>query len=110
MWKHKSIFWKLPYWEVVDVSNAIDVMHVMKNFCVNLLGPLGVYGKTKDTIEARQDLKSMKQQDALHLEKRTNGNYLAPASYTLSKEEKKMMFDCLNSITVQRATPQIYNE
>jgi hypothetical protein len=53
MWKHKSIFWKLPYWEVVDVSNAIDVMHVMKNFCVNLLGPLGVYGKTKDTIEAR---------------------------------------------------------
>jgi hypothetical protein len=42
----------------------------------------------------------MKQQDGLHLEKRTNGNYLAPASYTLSKEEKKMMFDCLNSITI----------
>ena len=32
MWKKKSIFWELPYWEVFDVRNAIDVMHVMKNF------------------------------------------------------------------------------
>jgi hypothetical protein len=52
MWK-KSIFWKLTYWEVLEVWNVLDVMHVVKNFCVNLLGHLGVYGKTKDTIEAR---------------------------------------------------------
>jgi hypothetical protein len=42
----------------------------------------------------------MKQRDGLHPEKRANGNYLAPASYTLNKEEKQMMFDCLNSIKV----------
>jgi hypothetical protein len=65
---------------------------------VNLLGHLGVYGKSKGAIEARRDLKLMKQGDGLHPEKRDNGNYLTPASYTLSKEEKKMMFDCLNSI------------
>ena len=47
MWKKKSIFWELPYWEVLDVCHAIDVMHLMKNLCVNLIAFLGVYGKTK---------------------------------------------------------------
>ena len=47
MWKKKSIFWELPYWKVLEVRSAIDVMHVTKNLCVNLLGHLGVYGKTK---------------------------------------------------------------
>ena len=32
MWKKKSIFWELPYWEVLDVRHAIDVMHLTKNF------------------------------------------------------------------------------
>ena len=45
MWKKKSIFWELPYWEILEVRSSIDVMHVMKNLCVNLLGFLGVYGK-----------------------------------------------------------------
>jgi hypothetical protein len=53
MWKKKSIFWELEYWKFLDVRSAIDVMHVMKNLCVNLLGFLGVYGTTKDTKEAR---------------------------------------------------------
>jgi hypothetical protein len=68
MWKKKSIFWELPYWEVLDVRNAIDMMHVMKNLCVNLIGFLGVYGKTKDTLEARQELHRMEERDGLHLE------------------------------------------
>ena len=52
MWKKKSIFWELPYWKVLEVRSAIDVMHVTKNLCMNLLGFLGMYGKTKDTPEA----------------------------------------------------------
>jgi len=28
MWKKKSIFWELPYWEVLNVLHAIDVMHL----------------------------------------------------------------------------------
>ena len=50
MWKKKSIFWELEYWKVLDVRSAIDVMHVTKNICVNLLSSLGVYGKTNDTF------------------------------------------------------------
>ena len=60
-WKKKSILWELPYWDVLEVLNAIDVMHLRKNLCVNLLGFLGTYEQSKDTLEARHDLKETKQ-------------------------------------------------
>ena len=101
MWKKKSIFWELPYWEDLDVHNAIDVMHLTKNLCVNLLGFLGTYGKSKDTLQARQDLEHMKQRAGLHPEKREKGqHYLRPASYTLSKKERNSMFECFSNIKV----------
>jgi hypothetical protein len=59
MWKKKSIFWELPYWQILEVHNTIDVMHLTKNICLNLLAFLNVYGASKDTIEAREDLKQM---------------------------------------------------
>ena len=46
MWKKKSIFWESPYWEILEVRNAIDVMHLMKNVYVNVLGFMGCYGKS----------------------------------------------------------------
>ena len=103
MSKKKSIFLELPYCEVLDVRHAIDVMHLTKNLClcVNLIEFLGVYGKNKDTLEARQELQRMEDRDALHPEKRNNGrHYLSPASYTLSKEEKESMFECLSGVKV----------
>ena len=66
MWKKKSIFWELPYWEVHEVRSAIDVMHLTKNLCVNILGFLGLYGKSKDTPEAREDQESHKGRDGMH--------------------------------------------
>ncbi|WVZ57977.1 LOW QUALITY PROTEIN: hypothetical protein U9M48_008299 [Paspalum notatum var. saurae] len=80
MWKKKSIFWVLPYWEVLDVRHAIDVMHLTKNLCVNLLGFLGTYGKNKDTLEAREDMATLK-----------GKHYLGTASYALSKREKEIL-------------------
>nr|AAR89888.1 putative transposase [Oryza sativa Japonica Group]ABF97555.1 transposon protein, putative, CACTA, En/Spm sub-class [Oryza sativa Japonica Group] len=59
----------------------------------------GVYGKSKDTLEARNDLKHMEQRGNLHPEPKEKGShYLSPASYTLSKAEKESMFECLESI------------
>jgi hypothetical protein len=76
-------------------------MHLTKNLCVNLLGFIGMYGKPKDTIEARQDLRCSKEQDNMHPEKIDDGrHYLSPDSYTLSKEEKNSLFECLDSIKV----------
>ena len=60
-----------------------------------------MYGKTKDKVEARQELQCMKERGALHPQQQDNGRqYLSPSSYTLSKEEKETMFDCLSSIKV----------
>ncbi|KAK1685089.1 hypothetical protein QYE76_045937 [Lolium multiflorum] len=95
MWKKKSIFWELPYWKFLEVHSAIDVMHVTKNVCVNLLNFLGVYGKTKDTPEARQDQQSIHEGNNLNPEK-----YQGPASYALTKEEKEIFFEVLSSIKV----------
>jgi hypothetical protein len=55
MWKKKSIFWELEYWKDLEVRSLIDVMHMTKNVCVNLLGFLGMHGKTKYTPVARED-------------------------------------------------------
>ena len=85
IWKKCSIFLELPYWKILEVRSAIDVMHVTKNLCVNLLSFLGMYGKTKDTPESRQDHQRMHEQDGLHLEK-----YEGLASYALTKEEKEI--------------------
>ena len=95
MWKKKSIFWELPYWRFLEVRSAIDVMHVTKNLCVNLLGFLGVYGKTKDTPEARQDQQLLKDPEGRHPER-----FQGPASYALTKAEKEIFFECLSSIKV----------
>nr|CAJ86268.1 H0901F07.5 [Oryza sativa] len=101
MWKKNSIFWELPYWEFLDVRHAIDVMHLTKNLCVNLLGFLGAYGKSKDTLEARNDLKHMEQRGDLHPEPKEKGShYLSPPSYTLSKADNESMLECLESIKV----------
>ncbi|MCH1927542.1 hypothetical protein L6232_22350, partial [Shewanella sp. C31] len=57
-----------------------------KNLCLNLLRFLGVYGKTKDTPEAREDQQRMHGKDGIH-----QGH----ASYALTTEEKEILFECL---------------
>jgi hypothetical protein len=93
MWKRKSIFWELQYWKELEVRSSIDMMHVTKNVCVNLLGFLGVYGKIKDTPKAREDQQRMKDLDNIHPQNRTDkGCHLSPASYALTKAEKDIFW------------------
>ena len=58
---------------------------------MTLLGFLGVYGKTKDTPEAREDQQHMHGKYGIHQ---------GQASYVLTKEEKEIFFECLLSIKV----------
>jgi hypothetical protein len=61
-------------------------------------------------LEARRDLKNIHRNEALPIEvdeeadpeevEEEGQHYLGPASYTLSKKEKDIMFDCLNSMKV----------
>jgi hypothetical protein len=41
MWKKMSIFWELPYWKILEVHSAIDVMHVTKKSLRELAKLLG---------------------------------------------------------------------
>jgi hypothetical protein len=57
-----------------------------------------LYGKTKDTPEARQDQHRMKRRDGMHPE-----DFHDPVTYTLTKEEKEIFFECLSTIKVPSA-------
>ena len=81
--------------ERLEIRSSIDVMHVTKNLCVNLLGFLGVYGNTKDTLEAQEELQRLNQKDDMPPKQ-----YEGPASYALTKEEKEIFFECLLSMKV----------
>ena len=51
IWKKRSIFFDLPYWSDVDVRHCINVKHVEKNVCDNVIGMLhNIQGKTKDGL------------------------------------------------------------
>ncbi|KAA0056292.1 CACTA en-spm transposon protein [Cucumis melo var. makuwa] len=67
-WTKKSIFFDLPYWSRLLLCHKLDVMHIEKNICDNLVGTLlNIKGKTKDTTNARLDLQDLKLRKDLHL-------------------------------------------
>ncbi|KAL8155839.1 hypothetical protein AgCh_001037 [Apium graveolens] len=58
IWKKRSIFWDLPYWEHLQVRHCLDFMHIEKNVCESIIRTLlNIPGKTKDGMKARLDLK-----------------------------------------------------
>ena len=49
VWKRRSIFFDLPYWNDLLVRHNLDVMHIEKNVCESLIGTLlNIPGKTND--------------------------------------------------------------
>ncbi|KAK1613857.1 hypothetical protein QYE76_019374, partial [Lolium multiflorum] len=67
-WDRRSILWDLPYWADLKLRYNLDVMHIEKNICDNLLGTfMNIDGKSKDTLNSRLDLEDMGIREALHL-------------------------------------------
>ncbi|KAL3839108.1 hypothetical protein ACJIZ3_023699 [Penstemon smallii] len=98
-WVKKSIFFELPYWHKLKIRHNLDVMHVEKNICDNVLGTLlNIEGKTKDTEKAREDLRDLNIRKELHLQKRGNTTVKPKACYNLSSTEKKGFYDFLRSV------------
>jgi hypothetical protein len=51
VWKKKSIFFRLPYWNDNLLRHNLDVMHIEKNVMDNILGTiLDIKGKKKDNL------------------------------------------------------------
>ncbi|XP_048630349.1 uncharacterized protein LOC125603264 isoform X2 [Brassica napus] len=96
-WKKRSIFFDLPYWKDLPVRHNIDVMHVEKNLSDALLSTLMQSAKSKDGLKARQDLEDIGIRKNLHTQVRGKRFYLPPATYWLSKEEKKIFCQRLSA-------------
>ncbi|KAK1612811.1 hypothetical protein QYE76_036484 [Lolium multiflorum] len=54
-WTHKPCFWKLPYFEFLELPHNIDVMHTEKNIGEAIWSTIVDTEKTKDNIKARID-------------------------------------------------------
>jgi hypothetical protein len=90
-WSRRSCLWDLPYWADLKLRHNLDVMHIEKNICDNLLGTfLNIEGKSKDTVNSRLDLEDMGIREDLHLKPVEGGESfeMPEAWYTMSKEEK----------------------
>ena len=107
-WKKKSIFFTLPYWKHLLIRHNLDLMHIEKNVCDNIVGTLiGQEGKSKDNYNSRLDLVSMGIRSILHPKTRPNSStkYLPQASYQMSVAEKNAFLRILKEMR----TPDEYS-
>ncbi|GJV76711.1 hypothetical protein Tco_1508295, partial [Tanacetum coccineum] len=88
--------------ETGEHLHNLDVMHIEKNVCDNLLGTLlNLDGKTKDNENSRKDLMEMGIRHDLHLINRPNKKpYMPPACYTMSSAEKSNFLQVLKNLKV----------
>ncbi|XP_042423450.1 uncharacterized protein LOC122011081 [Zingiber officinale] len=100
MWKKKSIFFNLPYWSGLLLRHNLDVMHVEKNVCENIIGTmLNLKKKSKDGVNARKDLRHLNIRKELHPQEKGENMYHLPAApYTLSKKEMDVFCSRLKKI------------
>ncbi|WMV40449.1 hypothetical protein MTR67_033834 [Solanum verrucosum] len=100
-WNKKSIFFDLPYWKTLLLRHNLDVMHIEKNICDNILGTiLNIKGKTKDTLSSRLDLQELKIMKELHPKRNGEKYDLPTACFTLSPEEKHKFLSFLKDLKV----------
>ncbi|XP_074301486.1 uncharacterized protein LOC141632881 [Silene latifolia] len=99
LWNKKSIFFELPYWEHNPLRHNLDVMHIEKNVCDNILGTLLDMDKSRDDVNARKGLQELGIKEHLWLQYRPNREpYMPRASYTMSNEEKERFLKVLQNI------------
>nr|XP_051219843.1 uncharacterized protein LOC127337018 [Lolium perenne] len=97
----RSCLWDLPYWSELKLRNNLDVMHIEKNICDNLLGTfLNIEGKTKDTLNSRLDLEDLGIRKELHLRPVEDGESfeMPEAWYTMSKQEKLAFCEFIRAV------------
>lgn len=95
-WRKKSIFFELPYWEYNLLRHNLDFMHIEKNVCDNVLYiVLNDKNKSKDTLNARKDLKQMGIRPDLWSDEK--GTYHL-ALYSLTRDTKKLFLKTLKNV------------
>ncbi|KAL0551725.1 hypothetical protein IC582_010814 [Cucumis melo] len=92
-WNRLSSFFELPYWKDLHVRHCLDVMHIEKNVCMNILGTLlDIPGKSKDGLNARHDLVDLRLRPELAPISSEKKISIPPTCYTFTKEKKNDVF------------------
>ncbi|XP_021985970.1 uncharacterized protein LOC110882197 [Helianthus annuus] len=90
-WKKRSIFFDLPYWQDNKCRHNLDVMHIEKNICDNVIGTLlDISGKSKDHPNARFDILDLGIKERLQPVLSDDGKHviMKNACFSLSSKEK----------------------
>jgi len=97
-WRKKSIFFQLPYWESNLLRHNLDVMHIEKNVCDNVIYTLlNEPKKSKDNLSARKDLRAMGIRQDLWPDE--NGKFVQ-AVYTMTNAEKDLFLNNLKNLSM----------
>uniref|UniRef100_A0A7N2N0X3 DUF4218 domain-containing protein n=1 Tax=Quercus lobata TaxID=97700 RepID=A0A7N2N0X3_QUELO len=102
VWKKRGILFTFPYWVDQKLCHNIDVMHTEKNVIDNIMATLlDLDGKTKDTYQARLDLKAMGIRSELHLVHKGVDTVEMPAAcYNMTTSEKDDFLQVLKDLRV----------
>lgn len=89
-WYKKSILFGLGYWINHKVRHVIDVMHTEKNVAEHLLNTILCLSKTKDTGNAREDMRLLGIHSGqwMQIDSNTGKTVKPHASFVLDKNEK----------------------
>lgn len=100
--RRNLFFFELEYWKSLYVRHYLDVMHIEKNVCENLIGTLlNILGKSKDGVNARKDLAHLGIRP--ELTPKTDDKfktYLPSTCYNLSRAEKYSFYTSLYNLKV----------
>ncbi|XP_020257510.1 uncharacterized protein LOC109834036 isoform X2 [Asparagus officinalis] len=99
-WTKFSIFFQLPYWQNLKIRHNLDVMHIEKNICDNIVSTLlQDANKSKDDLRARQDLTALNIRNDLQAQdvglKKLK---LPPSRVTMSNEQMQRVCEILKSV------------
>ncbi|XP_020250883.1 uncharacterized protein LOC109828263 [Asparagus officinalis] len=99
-WSKFSIFFQLPYWQKLKIRHNLDVMHIEKNVCDNIVSTLlQDPNKSKDDLRARQDLAALNIREELQEQDVGLKKKHKPSSrVTMSTEQMQRFCEVLKSV------------
>jgi hypothetical protein len=102
VWKKKSIFFTLPYWNDNLLRHNLDMMHIEKNVMDNIIGTLlDMKEKTTDNHVACLDLHKMGLRKTFYPFTNERGKaYLPAACHTMSNEDKINFLKVIKDVRV----------
>ena len=91
-WSKNSIFFELDYWSELELKHNLDVMHVEKYVCKSLLSTFLMNEKSKDTTNARLDLKNWGIREELHLKEDDTKLIKPHPMYSFTPDDRLFFF------------------